>query len=102
MTERDLLIDNILKAELILSDYTLVADEIEKETCIELLSEYIDRLDYQKATFIFNQICQTADDLSRDIYVGILSDILTDIKAENEITATAWTTRLDDDTAIAM
>lgn len=101
LSERDFLISNILKAELILSDYTLTADEQEKAVCIELLNEYIDRLDHPKATFIFNQLAQVSDDQSKDIYIDILFDVLATIKAENDISLNAWTEKTVSD-AIAI
>lgn len=91
LSERDFLIGNVLKAELMLSDWTLVDDEQEKNICLELLEQYISNLDYPKATFIFNQFLNTRDNKSRDVYIDILFDLITEIKAENDIEFDAWT-----------
>ena len=101
-SERDFFISNILKAELMLSDYTLTTNEQETEACIELLGQYIENLSNPKATFIFSQFTQTADEKSIDLYVEILFDVLAEIKAENDIRLTAWTERTTAEPLIAI
>lgn len=102
LSERDFLISNVLKAELMLSDYTLATDEQEAEACTELLEQYIENLSNPKATFILNQFTQIADEKSKDLYVEILFDVLAEIKAENDIRLTAWTEHTTAESLIAI
>ena len=91
LNERDFFIGTVLKAELMLSDYTLADDKEDELICTELLERYIVDMNYPKATFVFNQFCQATDKKSREVYIDILFDVLANYKAENNIELKAWT-----------
>lgn len=72
---RDNLISNVLKADLLLSDYTLVTDPEDKETTLELLGRYIYDMDDNKAVYLYAKICDSCQE-EKDLYVEILTDHL--------------------------
>ena len=72
---RDNLISNVLKADLLLSDYTLVTDPEDKETTLELLGRYIYDMDDNNAVYLYSKICDSCQE-EKDLYVEILTDYL--------------------------
>lgn len=77
---RDNLISNVLKADLLLSDYTLVTDPEDKEVTLELLGRYIYDMDDNKAVYLYSKICDSSQE-EKDLYVEILMDYLEKCKS---------------------
>ena len=77
----DNLIGNVLKADLLLSDYTLVTDPEEKDFLLELLGRYIYDLEDKKVILMYSKICDS-DEKEKDIYVEILMDLISEYKSE--------------------
>lgn len=71
----DDLISNVLKADLLLSDYTLVTDPEDKETTLELLGRYIYDMDDHNAVYLYSKICDSCHE-EKDLYIEILMDHL--------------------------
>lgn len=74
--------NDILKADLMLSDYTLATDPEEKKIYLDLLDRYIVKLDEADLTAIYNRMATVTNDADRNIYVEILVDLLDDRKRE--------------------
>ena len=72
---RDNLISNVLKADLLLSDYTLVTNPEDKDTTLELLGRYIYVMDDHKAVYLYSKICDSCQE-EKDLYIEILIDHL--------------------------
>lgn len=72
---------NVLKADLLLSDYALATDPEEKDFILKLLGAYIYNLD-KKAIFLYSKICDSCDK-EKDLYIEILMDYLSDLNASN-------------------
>ncbi len=77
---RDNLIGNVLKVDLLLSDYTLVTDSEDKEVTLELLGRYIYDMDDNKAVYLYSKICDSSQE-EKDLYVEILMDYLEKCKS---------------------
>lgn len=77
---RDKLISNVLKANLLLSDYTLATDSEDKDTTLELLGRYIYDMDDNKAIYLYSKICDSSQE-EKDLYVEILMDYLEKCKS---------------------
>lgn len=77
----DDLIGDILKADLLLSDYTLVDDPEDKETTLELLGRYIYDMGDNNAVYLYSKICDSSPE-ENDLYVWILMDYLKKQKSE--------------------
>lgn len=71
---------NVLKADLILSDYTLSSDTEEKLLLFNLLDSYIGKIDDPKTTLVFNRMATIENAKEKDLYIEILMDILSDLK----------------------
>lgn len=74
--------NDILKADLMLSDYTLATDPEEKKIYLDLLDRYIVKLDEANLTAIYNRMATVTNDAERNIYVDLLADLLADRKSE--------------------
>ena len=75
--------NDILKAELILSDYTLAdGDEEEQKIYLDLLDKYVMRLDDPTITTLFIKLTSTNKEDERELYTQILVDTLEDKKKE--------------------
>ena len=74
--------NDILKADLMLSDYTLATDPEEKKIYLDLLDRYIVKLDEADLTAIYRRMATVTNDAERNIYVEILVDLLDDRKRE--------------------
>ena len=71
---------SLLKADLILSDYTLLTDAEEKRILLNLLDRYIGEIDDPKISLIFNRMTTTENANEKDLYIEILTDIFSDFK----------------------
>ena len=71
---------SVLKADLILSDYTLLTDEEEKQILLNILDGYIGEIDDPKITLIFNRMATTENVKEKDLYIEILMDTFSEIK----------------------
>lgn len=78
---RDNLIGNVLKANLLLSDYTLVTDPEDKETTLGLLGRYIYDMGDNNAVYLYSKICDSCPE-EKDLYVEILMDHLEKQRAD--------------------
>ena len=81
MKERDNIISNVLKANLLLSDYSLTTDLEEKNTILDILDRYLCELRDTRALIIFRKLCETKEDL----YVEILMDLIAEHQEELNI-----------------
>lgn len=77
--DRDAIISNILKSDLLLSDYTLTTDPNEKEIFLELLHKYLELLNNSTLNLLYFKICDSSKE-EKDIYIEILIDTLSDLK----------------------
>ena len=82
---RDDIISNVLKASLLLSDYTMAEEPEEKDTLLTLIREYLDALEDSKISLIFDKIC-LSDGKEKDLYIEILTDLLTKLETSLHIT----------------
>lgn len=76
--------NDILKADLMLSDYTIATDPEEKKIYLSLLDRYVTRLQEPVITAVFNRLATVNNEHERNIYIEILTDILADYKADNK------------------
>ena len=75
--------NDILKADLLLSDYTLAeGDAEEQKIYIDLLDKYVMRLEDPTITALFINLTSTNKEDEREIYTQILVDTLEDKKRE--------------------
>lgn len=74
--------NDILKADLMLSDYTLTTDPEEKKIYLDLLDRYIVKLDEADLTALYSRMATVTNDAECNIYVEILADLLADRKRE--------------------
>ena len=81
MKNKDLLVNSVLRADLLLSDYTLTTDTKEKETFLEVLSNYIYAIDNNQTTLVYQKLCDS-NGSEKDLYTGILIDLLEQLKTE--------------------
>ena len=79
--DRDKYIANLLKADLLLSDYVMTDNIKEKESILELLLGYISNINNDSAVFVFNKICDSSES-EKEIYIEILTDILSSLKSD--------------------
>ena len=77
----------ILKADLILSDYTLASDPEEKKIYLNLLDRYVAALEDPIVSLYFVSMSSSENNDEKELYVEILMDILSDLK--NSIPAVA-------------
>lgn len=76
-------VNDLLKADLILSDYTLAyGDEEARKVFIDLLDKYVMRLDDPTINALFIKLTSTDKDDERELYTQIIVDILEDRKKE--------------------
>ena len=71
---------SVLKADLILSDYTLSTDEEERRVLLNLLDTYIMEIDEPKTSVIFTRMVTTENTKEKELYTAILTDILLNLK----------------------
>ena len=81
MKERDNIISNVLKANLLLSDYALATDLEEKNTILGILDRYFYELQETRVSVMFRKLCETKEDL----YVEILMDLIAELQEELNI-----------------
>lgn len=75
--------NDLLKADLILSDYTLAdGDDENRKVFLELLDRYVMRLEDPTITTLFIKLTSTNNDEERELYTQILVDTLEDRKKE--------------------
>lgn len=71
--------NDILKANLLLSDYTLAyGNEEDQKVFLELLDRYVISLDDPTITALFIKLTSTDNDEERELYTQILADTLED------------------------
>lgn len=71
--------NDILKANLLLSDYTLAyGNEEDQNVFLELLDRYVISLDDPTITALFIKLTSTDNDEERELYTQILADTLED------------------------
>lgn len=76
-------VNDLLKADLILTDYTLAnGNEEDQKIFLELLDKYIMRLEDPTITALFIKLTSVDKDEERELYTQILVDILEDRKME--------------------
>lgn len=69
--------NDILKAYLLLSDYTLAyGNEEDQKIFLELLDRYVMSLDDPTITALFIKLNSTDNDEERDLYTQILADTI--------------------------
>ena len=69
--------NDILKANLLLSDYTLAyGNEEDQKIFLELLDRYVMSLDDPTITALFIKLTSTDNDEERDLYTQILADTI--------------------------
>ena len=69
--------NDILKANLLLSDYTLAYEnEEDQKVFLELLDRYVVSLDDPTITALFIKLTSTDSDEERELYTQILDDTL--------------------------
>lgn len=74
---------DLMKADLILSDYTLASgDKESQKVFIDLLDKYVMRLEDPTITTLFIKLTAADKDEERELYTQILFDILEDRKKE--------------------
>lgn len=74
---------DLMKADLILSDYTLAnGDEEAQKVFIDLLDKYVMRLEDPTINALFIKLTSTDKDNERELYTQIIVDILEDRKKE--------------------
>ena len=71
-----------LKADLILSDYTLATDPEEKKTFFDTLDRYVMILEDPAVTLYYNKIADATNADEKEIYIEILVDLLAERKAQ--------------------
>ena len=81
---RDKLISNVLKANLLLSDYALATEPEDKDTTLELLGRYVYDMDDNKAVYLYSKICDSCPE-ENDLYVEILMDHLAKSKSNIQV-----------------
>ena len=72
---RDDIISNVLKASLLLSDYTMAEEPEEKDALLTLIRDYLDALKDSKLSLIYDKIC-LSDGQEKELYIEILTDLL--------------------------
>ena len=82
---RDDIISNVLKAKLLLSDYTMTDNAEDKDTFLTLIREYLDALEDPKISLVFDRIC-LSDGREKDLYTEILTDLLSKLETSLHIT----------------
>lgn len=71
--------NDILKANLLLSDYTLAyGNDEDQKVFLELLDRYVMSLDDPTITALFIKLTSTDNDEERELYTQILADTLED------------------------
>lgn len=76
-------VNDLLKADLILSDYTLAdGDEEARKVFIDLLDKYVMRLEDPTINALFIKLTSSDKDDEKELYTQILVDILEDRKKE--------------------
>lgn len=72
-------VNDLFKANLILSDYTLANGNKESQKIfIDLLDKYVMRLNDPTITAVFIKLTSTKSEEERDVYIQILMDIFED------------------------
>ena len=71
---------NVLKAELLLSDYAIATDPEEKRVYLDLLDRYVSNLDIFTVRTIFDRMATVKNYEENDLYVQILTDVLSDLR----------------------
>lgn len=74
----DEILSATIKANLILSDYTLATDKEEKNIYLNLLERYIMALDDPTITLYYTKVVDSVDNKEKEIYIEILMDLLGD------------------------
>lgn len=72
-------ISNVLKAELLLTDYTFMTSLTDKNLILEIMSRYIYNLQDNKLDFIYAKICDSMEE-ERELYVEMLGDLISECK----------------------
>lgn len=80
-------IGNLLKAELVLSDYTLATDPEERKIHLAMLDRYIMTLDDPTLSLYFVRFTTTSDETEKDLYIEILMELFAERKNTPEALA---------------
>lgn len=74
-------INTTKKAFLLYTDYTMENNPVDKDALLELLGDYIYKLEDPRATIMYAKICDSSEE-DKELYIEILGDILENMSPE--------------------
>lgn len=82
MKTRDDIISNVLKIDLLLSDYAQATESQEQKSILDTMCRYTDGLQDTRVSIMFRKLCESKNDIYVEILSDLMSEYLTELKLD--------------------